>query len=102
MSSGAAQAAGLRVRDELEQAAVRIPEVDALTASTCAQALDRAFLDVNAMLLEVPRRVVDRTRPDEADVGVAGPHGIGGTRMGVDPGPWTFSCWSPKRYANRP
>src|SRR5712691_11678994 len=75
----------LLIRNELEQAPVWITEVDALTRSACTLPLDRPFLDGDALLLQVLRRVRDRAGPDEAEVGVAGPHRVGGARMGRRP-----------------
>ena len=61
----------LGIRDELEQAAVRVAEVDAHAATSGAEGVDRAGLDVDAPAFEVCDGILDRTRPDEAEIAVA-------------------------------
>src|SRR3954453_4270767 len=68
------------VRDQLEQGPVGIPEVDAGTVALCAAARDRPLLDLDAGAAQVLDGAADRAAPDEAEVGVARPDGIGGPR----------------------
>src|SRR5215210_308455 len=72
-----------RVRDELEQGPVRVPEVDARAGAPGAETLDGALLDLDAVLLQVSQSVLDRARPLEAEVAVARLHGELRARRGV-------------------
>src|SRR5262249_34000191 len=62
------------VRDELEQAPVGIPEIDARPAIARAEARDRPELDVHAPLAQMRYGVLDPPRPYEAQVAVPGSH----------------------------
>ena len=94
----------LLVRNELEQAPVWVAEVDALTRSARALPLDRPFLNGHAMLLQMPCRAASAIEPGQTKQRSEFPGRTGSTARGwgVDPGPWTFSCWPPNRYATRP
>src|SRR5918997_2726552 len=59
------------VGDELEQAAVRIAEVNAGSLTACAKPLYGPRLDRDRTLLQVPDRGLDRSRPDKAQIAVA-------------------------------
>jgi hypothetical protein len=54
------------VRDEFQEAAVGIPEVDADPLTLGAKPRNRAGLNLDAMLRQVSNRVLDRSRPPEA------------------------------------
>ena len=69
------------VRDQLEQAAVRVTEVDALPATESALPLDRAFLDNDAVRREMLNRPCDRAGPAEAEIRVPRPHRVGRARV---------------------
>src|SRR5215217_2160669 len=62
------------VRDEFQEAAVGIPEVDADPLTLGAKPRNRAGLNLDAMLRQVSNRVLDRSRPPEAQVAVARLH----------------------------
>src|SRR4051812_13831891 len=60
------------VADELEKAAVGVAEVHARPRSAHAAALDRAELDLDAVLAQMLRGVLDRAVPGPAQVAPAG------------------------------
>src|SRR5690349_2517189 len=74
------------VRDELEQRAVRVAEVDTRPAPARAPARDRADLDFHAVLAEMVHGAVDRPLPLEAQVAVAWPDAVARDRMRVEAG----------------
>ncbi len=49
--------------------------------------LDRPLFEGDALLLQVPSGVLDHAGPDEAEVGVPGPHRVGGPRVRRRPRP---------------
>ena len=73
------------VGDELQQAAVRIPEVDARAVASRTQPLHGPFLDRDVVPPEVCDRLVDRPGPDEAEIAVAGPNAVARDRVGSGP-----------------
>src|SRR6185503_530997 len=74
------------VHDELEQRAVGVAEVHARAVAAGSGALDRAELDLHAVLREVRDRVLDRAVPAEAEIAVARAHRIARHRRTVDAG----------------
>src|SRR5258708_6588552 len=64
-----------RVRDELQQAAVGVAEIDARAAAAGTIPLHRAELHADAVALEMRDRFGDRSRPLEAEVAVPGRDG---------------------------
>jgi hypothetical protein len=65
---------GLRLRDgrnEFQQRAVRIAEIDAGAGALGAEALDRTRIDRDAAALEVSDGIRDRPIPLEAQIAVA-------------------------------
>src|SRR5436305_9805310 len=76
----------LTVGDQLEQSAVGIAEVHARAATLPAGALRRAELDLHAVREQVRHGFLGCAVPDEAEVAVARPHGIGGARNGARAG----------------
>src|SRR5690348_10274037 len=74
------------VGDELHERAVRVAEVDAAALAERRDARDRSELDRDAVAGEVIDRRLDRSRPPEAHVAVAGAHAVAGDRLGRDPG----------------
>jgi hypothetical protein len=73
------------VRDQLEQAAIRIAEVDARAAPTCAHAFDRPQLEVDPVCLEVRESLACAPRPDETEVAPSrrDPHARHGLGLGA-------------------
>ena len=74
------------VRDELEQAAVRVAEVDACPLTTCTATRYRAELDLYSARAEVVESVVDWPGPDEAQITSAGCTGSLASGTGVETG----------------
>src|SRR5260221_3134597 len=71
------------VRNQLEQAPVRVAEVDARAGATRPQALDRAELDFDSLAPEMLDGALDRSVPDEAEVAVPRPDRVGRARKGL-------------------
>ena len=63
---------GARSRPVLEQAAVGVPEVHVLPGAAGDGGSDRPVLDLDVVALEVRDSFLDRSRPDQAQVAVAG------------------------------
>src|SRR4051812_22943567 len=64
------------VANELEQRAVRVPEVQALPATARALSLDRAELHLHPVLAQMGDGLLDRPVPAEAEVAVPRPHRV--------------------------
>ena len=76
------------VRDQLEQGAVRVAEVDAQPAAPRSGPLDGARLDGDASDLKVLDSRLDRALPHEAEVAVPRADGLAGDEV-ADVRPWT-------------
>src|SRR6266550_4428064 len=77
---------GVRVGDELDQSAVGVAEVDAQALALRAGAPYGSLLDCHLPPLEVLHGLLDRARPFEAEVAVAGLHRQLCERAGLDAG----------------
>src|SRR5919204_2538062 len=75
------------VRDEFEQAAVGVAEVDARSLAACTLSSHGAELDVHALSAEVVDRALDRSRPDEAEIASARLHRKPRNRVWLEAGP---------------
>src|SRR5262245_55391579 len=73
------------VRDQLEQAAVRVAEVDAAARAAGSEPFDRPELDLDPESAQALHRGLDRTVPDEAEVAVTGADRIDRTWMRLAP-----------------
>jgi hypothetical protein len=62
------------VRDELEQAAVRIAKVDTRSLALGTESGYGAGLDLNTVCGEVSDRTLDRSGPNDAEIAVPRPH----------------------------
>jgi hypothetical protein len=75
------------VRDEFEQAAVRVAEVDAPSLAPRALAPHRAELDPHAVGAQVIDRVLDWSGPDEAEIASARLYREPRNRVWLEAGP---------------
>src|SRR6266550_444740 len=78
---------GVCVGDELEQSAIGVAEVDAQALALRAGAPYGSLLDRHLPPLEVLHGLLDRARPFEAEVAVAGLHRYAGKGRRVDARP---------------
>jgi len=85
------------VRDELQQRAVRVAAVDARPTAAGDLALDRPDLDLHAVAAEVLDRASIGPGQTRQRSLLPGRTRSRAASSGCQPGPWTFSCWSPKR-----
>lgn len=87
----------LPIGDELEQASIRIAEVDVAAGAARSRVLvERPGHDLDAVETQMLDCFLDRPRPDEAEVAVPGSTGLAAFNP-ANPGPCTLNCQSPKR-----
>jgi hypothetical protein len=85
------------VGDELEQRAIGVAEVDARAIASCALAPYGPKLDGDAMRLQLRLSPCDGFGPLETKIAVSWLNGELRHRYGIESGPVTVKCVSPKR-----